>query len=266
MTVDFGHVYPLYARKFRQWNNPLIELAHQTYRSANRPITVVDVGAGVGDTVLLLKSNCQEMIGTCCCVEGDPEFFDYLRQNLGAIEDVRMFQAILSDTARPIPALRRTHRGSASAQGSTFIEATTLDTLISPPGLRQPCLLKTDVDGSDGKVLAGARNILEADRPTVIFEWHPILCQASGNNWLEHFHVLYAQGYRRFVWFTKYGHFSHFMYDIDERSIESLAQLCVDGRHDQDWHYDVVALTDAHEISEIAMAELSFAKQRRSRY
>ena len=55
--VNFGHSYGLYARRFLQWNAPLIELAHQTFLAWHRPIHLVDVGASVGDTVRLLQAN-----------------------------------------------------------------------------------------------------------------------------------------------------------------------------------------------------------------
>ena len=84
--------------------------------------------------------------------------------------------------------------------------------------------------------------------------------------WLDHFQALHAQGYQRFIWFTKYGDFSHFMHDIDQMSVERLAEVCISGVHDFDWHYDVVALTEEHAITDTSLAELSFAKKRRSRY
>ena len=264
--VNFGHTYPLYARRVQQWNNPLIELVYQTYASTNAPITVIDVGAGVGDTVLLLEANCPRMVGEYICVEGSEEFFAYLRENLAGLGKATIFRAMLSDTPGPIPTLVRTHAGTASAQGDEMVQSTTLDSLIARSDLLGNYVLKIDVDGFDGKVLGGARSLLATSRPAVIFEWHPILCRDSGNSWLDHFKALHERGYRRYTWFTKYGQFSHFMRDIDEASIAQLAEVCAHGRHDDDWHYDVVALTDDHKISDVALAELSFANKRRSWY
>jgi FkbM family methyltransferase len=267
VVVNFGHDYPLYARKFRNWNDPLIELVHQTCHDAQGPITVIDVGAGVGDTVLLLESNCPpNTVAEYTCVEGDEQFFTYLKANLAAIHSARVFRAMLSDAARPMQALVRTHPGSATARGSAVVHSIPLDELIRTNGPLQTHVLKIDVDGFDGKVLLGAQELLAASRPAVIFEWHPILCRDLGNGWLEHFQALHEQGYRRFIWFTKYGHFSHFMHGIDQVSIERLAEVCVNGRHDFDWHYDVIALTEDHRITDTALAELRFAKNRRSRY
>jgi FkbM family methyltransferase len=266
VAVNFGHSYALYARRFRQWNNPLIELVHQSYRLAKAPITVIDVGAGIGVTVLLIESICPSMVDRYICVEGDEQFCSYLQENLAGIENARVFEAMISDAPRPIPTLVRTHPGTASAKGNTTIDSITLDALVTRDRLNRSSVLKIDVDGFDGKVLLGAQKILATSRPAVIFEWHPILCKDLGNSWLDHFQALHAQGYQRFIWFTKYGHFSHFMHGIDQVAIERLAEVCIHGRHDFDWHYDVVALTDEHGITDTELAELSFAKSRRSRY
>jgi FkbM family methyltransferase len=265
--VNFGHTYALYARRFPHWNEPLIELVYQSHSAVKTPIVVIDVGASIGDTVMLLESNCEGMIGAYLCVEGDPEFFSYLRQNLAPLSKASAFGALLSDMEGPIAGLvRTTNLGSASAQGRTLAEATTLDALLADRQLGPGCVLKIDVDGFDGRVLRGARNTLSAYRPAVVFEWHPILCKESGNSPLEHFDVLHGVGYRRFVWFTKYGCFSHFMSGVDDTSIRNLAEVCLNDRHDDNWHYDVVALTDDHGVSDVGLAELSFAKRRRSRY
>lgn len=265
--VNFGHTYALFARRFPHWNEPLIELVYQSHSSVKMPITVIDVGASVGDTVMLLESNCGKMISGYLCVEGDPEFFSYLRQNLAALTKACAFGALLSDTEGPIAGLVRTNNlGSASAQGTKLAEATTLDALVADRQLGPGCVLKIDVDGFDGRVLRGGRSTLSACRPAVVFEWHPILCRESGNSPLEHFGVLGEAGYTRFVWFTKYGCFSHFMRGVDDASIRNLAEVCMNDRHDDNWHYDVIALTDDHRISDVSLAELSFAKRRRSRY
>lgn len=66
VVVNYGHTYPLYARKYRTLNNPLVELVYQTYSVKKRPITHVDVGASVGDTILLVESNCSGMIREFC--------------------------------------------------------------------------------------------------------------------------------------------------------------------------------------------------------
>ncbi|HMW14864.1 MAG TPA: FkbM family methyltransferase [Pseudomonadales bacterium] len=262
--VNFGHSYGLYARRFLQWNTPLIELAHQAFLARHRPIHLVDVGASVGDTVRLLQANCGDEIATYLCVEGDADFFSYLKSNLEDDEKVRLVQALLSDRADQIPSLVRTHPGTASAQGDQVQRAVPLDVVVEAERIEQLDVLKIDVDGFDGKVLMGSHRLLDRWKPAVIFEWDPYFCQKTENSWTRHFELLVEHGYDRFLWFTKYGNFSHPMTGYDAVAVELLAQLCLSGAHDFNWHYDVVALHRESPIDPHALSMARFAKQRRS--
>ena len=70
-----SYSYPFTARFYETFNNPLIECVYQTFKNKQRKISVVDIGAAIGDTVFLLKANCTEMISTIYCIDGDEEFF-----------------------------------------------------------------------------------------------------------------------------------------------------------------------------------------------
>ena len=51
-------------------------------------------------------------------------------------------------------------------------------------------VIKIDTDGYDGQVLQGARQVLRTHRPSVVFEWHPILLAAVDQDWATPFEVL----------------------------------------------------------------------------
>jgi FkbM family methyltransferase len=266
VTVNFGYPYPLIARQYPFFNNPLIELVHQLYIEKKRKLVIIDVGAGIGDTVLLLEANCTGLRNEFYCIEGDKEFFCYLQKNLGELANIKMFHFLLSSSCQEENTLLRTHKGTASSQGNSKTSAITLDSLIATIKPDTIDLIKIDVDGFDGKVLVGASDILRRYSPAVIFEWHPTLCKQTGNNWTDHFNVLAEAGYSRFIWFNKFGEFSHFTECHDTTVISSLAEFCLTNRVYHDWHYDVVALHDESTISPVALAESYNARNRKSRY
>ena len=261
VVVNYGYTYPIYARKFPNLNAPLVELAYQTWKAKGSQIRFVDIGAAIGDTVLLLYANLPDAFSGFVCVDGDAEFFKYLKQNLSHLETGCLVLGVLSSTEEAIPDLIRTHSGTASAQGDNRVISTTLSKVLNQP----VDLLKIDVDGFDGKVLAGAQQTLVQYRPAVIFEWHPILCKQTGNSWDDPFKILQAAGYSRFLWFTKYGNFSHFMLIADYSAIDALAKFCL-ADIPADWHYDVVALHESSSIDVQALARLKFSRNRPSRY
>lgn len=265
--VNFGHTYPLYARRYKRWNNPLLELVNQVHHYKKRPISLIDVGAAIGDTVLLIEANCPGMVEHYYCIEGESEFFTLLQENIGSWETVHPIKALLSNKTEVIPSLTRIHAGTASAQGDSLERAVTLDSLFieyNPDAIID--VLKIDVDGYDGRVLRGSQYILEKHRPAVIFEWDPFLCQKTGNDWCDHFIGLNELSYNRFVWFSKYGDFSHFTTCMDSHSVNRMAEVCLSNAHDYNWHYDIIALPDEAPQIENQLAALSFAKTKRSPY
>jgi len=266
VIVNSGNTYPIYSRRFLELNNPLIELVYQCYSFRKEPVTVIDVGSAIGDTILLLYSNCPNMISDFYCIDGDPEFYEYLKFNLRHLKEGKLIFALLSSAETYEKELVRIHTGTASAQGEKEVVASTLDSIVEKLNPLQIDVLKTDVDGFDGKVLKGAKKIVNRYQPAVIFEWHPILCKQTGNNWLDHFEILDNLGYDNFLWFTKYGSFNHFMRNIDRKGIDLMAELCLKSKTNYDLHYDIIALHRDCKISALALADMVFAKDRKSYY
>jgi methyltransferase, FkbM family len=267
VIVNNGYTYPVYSRIFPEFNNPLIELVYQSFKTRQEPITLIDIGAAVGDTILLLNANCPDMIGGFFSIDGDQEFYGYLQKNLQFLSRGELILSLLSSNDGYERELVRTHKGTASAQGARKVESATLDSIISKFNPSHIDVLKIDVDGFDGRVLSGSRDIITKHKPAIIFEWHPILCQQTENSFLEAFEVLQGLGYSKYIWFTKYGHFSHFMNLFDVEGIKTLADLCIQNRFHPDWHYDVISLhEDGSAISPIALAEMNYARQKVSQY
>jgi FkbM family methyltransferase len=256
VEVTVGYAYPAFLRRWPNYNRPLVELVRRVAIAKGRPITFVDVGAAVGDTVLLVAERCPGVLGTLHCVEGDRQFVRMLRHNLKGVEGVQVHNALVSDADGPIAELVRTHPGTASAQGSNVAEAVTLDRLLSSAGGRPIDVLKSDVDGLDGRVLAGARELLRSDQPAVIFEWHPLLYARTGNPWRAPFDLLRSLGYVNFLWFNKFGEFSHSSDGNPANGMADLADACLGGNGPHpDWHFDVVAFVAGLEVDATKLSE-----------
>lgn len=260
--VNYGHTYPLTSRRYRTFNNPVVELVFQSYSLKKQPITLVDVGANVGDTILLLKANCPGMLDDFVCVDADPEFFSYLENNLRGLGRGKLFLSLLSAVSGSERSLVRSHRGTSSSRGEQRVSSTTLDSILDDAGVRQVDVVKTDVDGLDGRVLLGAKKMLQRHRPAVIFEWHPLMCRATSSNWTDHFDVLEQCGYEQFVWYTKYGDFSHYSGRGERAGMEMLAELCLSSTFYDDWHYDVIALPPGYGSRQLPLAEMAYARSR----
>jgi FkbM family methyltransferase len=248
-VVNFANPYPYSIRLYPNYNAPQVELVAMSADALGQTLTVIDVGAAIGDTALLLLQRCGSVIRALECVEGEPAFAAMLRQNLTDSRS-HIHEVVLSDRPGPVASLIRSqHEGTASAHGRQSVSATTLDVEFVDIN---PDVVKVDTDGFDGTILAGAKELLERAHPAVMFEWHPLLCQTVGTDPQLAFEVLREAGYNRWVFFTKYGQFSHF----GDACLDQLERLCFTSQTLPDWHYDVVALSPSSKIDEVILADL----------
>ena len=261
-TINIGHPYPAFMRRWPTYNSPFVELVHQTAVAEGRPISLVDVGASIGDTVRLAHARCPGEVADVWCVEGDDAFIAILRANFEDDARVHLVHALASDGATAIPELVRVHAGTASPAGTTLRSAAPLDALLADAG--DVDALKIDTDGFDGDVLAGAHEILERHHPNVLFEWHPRLARAAGTDIERAFRELIGAGYSRFYWYDKIGRFATMESgsQIDARATR--AEWCLSGNTPApDWHYDVIAVSEARTVDESALRTLAYASTRR---
>jgi hypothetical protein len=133
--------------------------------------------------------------------------------------------------------------------------ATTLDVLWEKGTLGSPDVVKIDVDGFDGRVIAGGGRFLSSMRPSVIFEWSPQHLEATGNQSEQAFRVLMECGYNRFIWYDKFGRFAHVCSRVDDVDLELLRDICLHSTL-PDWHYDVIAFPADSNISLLRLAAL----------
>lgn len=264
VLLNFAYPYPLTIRCYPTFNAPLLELVNLLRQARGRKIRLVDVGAAMGDTVLLVESNCPEMVEQYVCIDGDKELFSYLEENLSPIRSKLLIQAQLSRSGEERPDLVRIRPDCISSQGSQLAPTRSLQEVFEAHSVGPVDLLKIDVEGYDGEVLLGCERRLAQDRPAILFEWHPILCEGAKTTRSEHFEMLQRLGYSKLIWFNKFGEFSHFSDTGDVDNRERLATYCLKSTTRDDWHFDVVALPADLEARWMEMADLAFASRRKS--
>jgi FkbM family methyltransferase len=263
-VIPANYQYPFFTRQFPKYNNPIIEIVYQQFKALNRPVNFIDVGTAVADTVLLVKANCPNMINAVLCIDGDSEFIPLAKKNIAQFSNCKAVQYLLSDTDTEISELVRHHQNSASALGTNKVAALPLDKVCEIENFSTTDVLKIDVDGFDGKVLAGSSKILTSSKPIVIFEWHPKLYNNTLNSIYLPFQVLNTNGYNKFVWFDKFGNYSHFVLDnCTNTYLDMQARICLEATFDSDWHYDVVAMHNESKIDLQALADSEYSRNKK---
>ena len=262
MWFNARSAYPVTLATFRMVNGVLVDSVTAVHNALKRPVVMIDVGAAIGDTLMLIEERCPSMVARHFCVEAAPIFLELLKRNTADLPNVTVIPCLLAAEEKEIPSLVHTHQSTAAAVGEGRSKALPLDRLPELQG-QVIDVLKVDVDGYDGEVLAGAKQTLERDKPLVIFEWHPVLWHRAEKDLFTVFSDLRAAGYDRLLWFHNHGEFSHFSAntEADLEQFRLMARYVEQENADGDPHFDVVALHQSSPINMVELARLPVTKK-----
>jgi len=176
-------------------------LVHCTAALGDPTLTVVDVGANVGDSVVLLESY---LPGRCrfVCIEPNSEWIPYLTANTAGLP-VEIIRSFVGEGQRLAvrPAAPGTAGSKITESGDTSVP---LDEICDG---REVDLIKVDTDGFDFPTLRSGSRTLRSRSPALFFEWDPVLWNAQGEEPERIFDWLAEFGYRDFCFFTDGGFF-----------------------------------------------------------
>jgi FkbM family methyltransferase len=204
LECDASHNLPGILEFLPDYGRNVAEVARAL---AVREPVVIDVGANIGDTALLLAGVVPGV--RVLCVEGNPRFMPFLESNTSQISGVTIASAVLSDRTALIQGRFNEHGGTAHlvvSNGAESVQTHTLDDLLlSYPAFASPHLIKIDTDGFDAPILRGAKGVLTSARPVVFYEWDPYSYSLAGENDIGHAEFLTELGFERFLIFDNRG-------------------------------------------------------------
>ncbi len=200
MTLPWSHRLPDYAGEGSLYGQNLVELA-KLLAAGPAPLTVLDVGANVGDSTLQILDAAD---GRVLCVEADRYYLDFLHRNVDTDDRITVVESLLAvdDAAKRTTAVR-------SGGTTRFVEAAADDDpdampSISPARLRetQPDftdlrLVKSDTDGYDVALIPVIAEAWRESKPALFFEYDPYLTRIAGYDPLSIWTRLAGLGYRK---------------------------------------------------------------------
>lgn len=205
--------YKYYSRNFPRIAK-LIERKYAVF-------SIIDVGANIGDTVALLRSeNITQMIHA---IEGNPFYFEIMQSNLKQFRNVKSYLTLLGDESKAeylsIEAGEGTGKVRASAEKT---QTCTLDDLITSDNITDVKLLKTDTDGFDFKIIRGGLNFIELNKPILFFEYDAIFLEEQNDDGITLFKQLQNSGYNFCIFYDNYG---KMLLSLSVKDIEKIQQL-----------------------------------------
>jgi len=154
LLMDARHALPAYASSFPLYDTALPAFALFLAQRHSRPITIIDVGANIGDTACLIAAaaGCDNV--RFICIEADDAYVPLLRHNTAKL-NAEVVEAIAGRSSGIVKlASSRSGVGTSAlvADDSTEKRMVSLDDL----NCGHVDILKVDTDGFDLEVLSGA--------------------------------------------------------------------------------------------------------------
>lgn len=210
IRLPLSHDLPYFMRGGPHYGTNVGRLAAALHRHGASDV-YIDIGANVGDTAHILLHYVPE--AQIMCIEGDPGYYDNLSHNTAALPTVEtVLRMVGGDDSPTHSSISREHGTghvvAAAADGG--VKMSPLRTLLEEfPTFEGTSLLKTDTDGYDFAILAGAMAWLETRQPTIFTEYDAVLTRrATGERGLtgpELFGKLEAIGYGPAMVWDNYG-------------------------------------------------------------
>ena len=197
LRIPLSHQLPYFRKQFPQYSSNIGRIG-VAIQNKYPDMSLVDIGANVGDTVAIVRQYAHFPI---LCVEGSSAYLPLLRHNVDLLTDVEIEAAFVGRASGPVPAGVRMEGGTAhlvmGSPGQGNIALSSFDEIIlRHPRFASAKLVKSDTDGMDCQILAGAAEFLARERPALFFEYDPDLTARFGTRAIHVFDVLEAADYR----------------------------------------------------------------------
>ena len=238
LTMPAEHPLLATVMEFPQYNRPLglaVEaiLASDTGNSA---LSVIDVGANIGETIAIIEDHCPGK-SRYLCLEADSDLAELCELNHAGNHRVQVEQCYIGEEEGASVRLEDDGRGSPSTKRDTgdhgdesgYGKLVRLDTIAMrfAETNNGVSLIKVDTEGYDFSVLRSAPEILTKYKPAVYFEWFPKLLVGLHENAWSGFEYLANFGYRHFVFFIGRGDYYCKISDPDRLLLDSLASIAM---------------------------------------
>ena len=193
--------------RFPYYNSNLQRIAAQYQAFRKSAWSIVDVGANIGDTMLLLRQVTDKPIH---CFEGDPFYFNILEQNARGIAAVRLHALLLAESPETIRVKNKSQLGTSQfvpdAEKGEELHFDSLDHFFQGQATGEEIgLIKTDTDGYDLRILRGAKELLRRHQPVIFMEYDRKLFEQNQDDGISFLHYLKELGYEDVLVYDNFG-------------------------------------------------------------
>jgi len=172
-------------------------------------MTLIDIGANVGDTVAILRNlNCFPIL----CIDGDINFYSILKENTKNLKDVDCVNSFVGNESKIIIGNINVKGGTGhlleNSNSDQSFEINKLSSIIKlKPAFKSPRIIKIDTDGYDCLIIKSEIELLSQLKSVLFFEYDPFFFSQNNDDGFEVFNALKKIGYRMALIFENTGEY-----------------------------------------------------------
>lgn len=221
--VPFSHDLPKNLKKYPNYSFNLLKIA--LWVNQKYPDTpIIDIGANVGDTAALLRTQLKNAI---LCIEGNPHFFELLQQNTQNFTGVKPVIQLLGAENTALHSELVIEKGTAQIKNTSEKKSSVkiLTTVLQQyPEFLNSKLVKIDTDGFDGYILRGATQWIQDQKPYIFLEFDPYFLGIQQFPVMEIIEIFREKHYELVSFFDNFGNYLTTVKMNELSEIERLVQ------------------------------------------
>ncbi len=214
ILLPLDHKLDAYQAKWKRYDLALGYIAQSVFLKYPNS-SAIDIGANVGDTAALIRKHVNVPV---LCVEGNPQFIEYLRHNTSKIDNITIDVCFIGEDGKSVRAENIvSHSGTASIANSSDIDNNSIDdeiqmkslkTLISDNlGFSDSKLLKIDTDGYDFLIINESIQTISEFLPVIYFEYDITFQNDGADQGFNTVRRLFDIGYESLIIYDNFGNY-----------------------------------------------------------
>lgn len=248
-TIDMpGNNPQISTYKYRPDANDLLGILAVHVAAKYPGMTLIDIGANVGDTIAVIKTAIETpIIG----IEGDPISYGFLERNTKQFKDITILKEFLGEKRQTLQvALEKSGWNTTliptENKSGQSLSLKTLDEVLEENQLagKNSKILKVDTEGFDTIILRGAGGLIQQHHPVIFFEYNRANMEAIQEDGLSTLFSLEKYGYSSVIFFDNYGRYMLTTPLSQQELIRQLHQYSEDNVS-QIGYYDVCLFHDS---------------------
>lgn len=262
VLMPLSHELPIYLAAFPLYGRNLGRIA-ASILATHQKLTIIDIGANVGDSVVSLGRTSHAAGIRVLCLEPQSTYFEYLRHNLSVLEvDATAFQSLVTNETGSVRGRMIMGGGTAALRidpGEGELPCISMADALELSGYRSGAVLvKIDTDGMDLDIIKGSLLFLESERPSLFFECDASLVGSADQAIRSVLSELHNIGYQSILVYDNFGWLLG-VYDLGEHfAIDNIAALAFSSTA-KAGYLDLIVMHSAEPASQIVVqAEAGF--------